>query len=78
MAKFESREEEEGKICKQCGDTNKYGRRNFCSKKCRKLWQREHSIKGAKKFYANPDNWISGWGLTSSACDKNSHYPIPE
>ena len=34
--------------CKQCDKENNNGT-NFCSKKCRKQWIREHNIKGAKK-----------------------------
>jgi hypothetical protein len=34
--------------CKRCGGKNITGG-TFCSKKCRKLWIREHNIKGGKK-----------------------------
>ena len=33
--------------CKQCGVKSKSGHK-FCNKKCRKLWVKEHNIKGAK------------------------------
>ncbi len=34
--------------CKNCGKDNNNGT-NFCSRKCRMDWIREHNIKGGKK-----------------------------
>jgi uncharacterized membrane protein YvbJ len=36
------------RTCKQCGKDNNNGT-FFCSRACRKLWVREHQIKGTKK-----------------------------
>lgn len=33
--------------CNTCGKKTNNGT-NFCNKKCRKIWQRTHEIKGAK------------------------------
>jgi hypothetical protein len=39
--------------CKYCGKDNNNGT-NFCSRKCRTSWVREHNIKGRKKkVYGN-------------------------
>lgn len=57
--------------CKQCNTESNNGT-NFCSKKHRLKWIREHNIRGAKKFYSNIDNYHIPWGLTSSALDKSS------
>ena len=34
--------------CRRCGVEHNNGS-NFCTRKCRKAWIREHNIKGAKK-----------------------------
>ena len=57
--------------CKKCNIETNNGT-NFCSRKHRLQWIREHNIKGAKKFYSNIDNYIIPWGLSSSALDKSS------
>ena len=35
-------------ICKQCGSSNSNGT-NFCTRKCRVRWVREHNIRGGRK-----------------------------
>lgn len=59
--------------CKRCGDESNNGT-NFCTRKCRIAWIRKHNIRGAKKYYSNPDNnpVFRQFGMTSSALDKDS------
>ena len=35
-------------VCKQCNNNNTNGT-NFCTRKCRTRWVREHKVKGGKK-----------------------------
>ena len=62
-------------ICKNCGKRHNNGT-NFCTRKCRMAWIREHQIKGAKKKYGDGkwENEIAcrHFGMTSSALDKSS------
>jgi len=60
-------------ICKSCGKKSTNGT-NFCTRKCKLSWIREHNIKGAKKYYANPDNnpIFKQFGLDHSCLDKSS------
>lgn len=59
--------------CKACGKKTDNGT-NFCKKKCRIIWIRKHNIRGAKKYYSNPENnpIHKQFGLTHSCLDRNS------
>ena len=36
--------------CKQCNNNNNTNGTNFCTKKCRIKWIREHNVKGGRKL----------------------------
>lgn len=35
-------------LCKYCGEETNNGT-NFCNKRCRELWQKQHEARGAKR-----------------------------
>lgn len=48
--------------CKQCGGKNTNGT-NFCRRKCRTTWIREHNIKGGRKRAERAyENELKRWG----------------
>jgi len=62
--------------CKYCNSDSTNGT-NFCSRKHRILWIREHNIKGGKRKAEQAyERELMSWGLVSSALDANSvgHY----